>query len=319
MSGQVFGTNSEGGYMYSDELSDEMRSANFPLCKFRPLCDIPDFEAKGLHKGSLVHWNIYQDVQTQGTTLNEGTAIPQTNFLIGQGTATLQEWGNSIPFTQKLDDLAAQPVREVIKKLFVRDQARTFDTAAYNEFNKGAIRVVGTATDGIVTTTNGTATATNSVALSATLLKNIVDDVMKEYNMPPYSGDDYVAVGRPSGLRQIKDDLESIEQYTDAGFTRIVNGEKGRYYGVRFVEQTQISSGSWTNSVSDKVVFMGADTVAEAVAIPEEIRGKIPGDYGRDRGLAWYALLNFALVRDSVNQTNINYTDTRVVVWDSAA
>jgi len=32
------------------------------------------------------------------------------------------------------------------------------------------------------------------------------------------------------------------------------------------------------------------DTVAEAIAVPEEIRGKIPTNYGLSRGVAWLTL-----------------------------
>jgi hypothetical protein len=31
----------------------------------------------------------------------------------------------------------------------------------------------------------------------------------------------------------------------------------------------------------------------EGVAIPEELREKVPTDYGRSQGIAWYALLGF--------------------------
>lgn len=225
---------------------------------------------------------------------------------------------NSVPYTGKLDDLSEHPIKDVIDQVLKRDVQKTMDTATYDEFKKAAFRVVGTATDGFVLTTNGTATATNTVALSSTLLKNIVDDVMKEYDIPPYDGDDYIAAGRPSGLRQIKDDLETIEQHTSEGFQRIINGVKGRYYGVRFVEQTHIADKAWTNDTSDEVVFTGADNVAEVIVRPEEMRGKIPDDYGRGKGIAWYAELGFALARDSVNHTNVRHQDTRVVVWDSA-
>jgi hypothetical protein len=57
---------------------------------------------------------------------------------------------------------------------------------------------------------------------------------------------------------------------------------------------------------------LGEDTVAEALAIPEEIRGKIPTDYGRSRGVAWYYLGGFGLIHTSGAQT-------RVVKWESAA
>jgi len=58
--------------------------------------------------------------------------------------------------------------------------------------------------------------------------------------------------------------------------------------------------------------FFGEDTVAEAIAIPEEVRGKLPGDYGRDRGIAWYALLGFGICHTDASQA-------RIVMWDSAA
>ena len=66
------------------------------------------------------------------------------------------------------------------------------------------------------------------------------------------------------------------------------------------------------NTLSDWCFFFGEDTVAEAVAVPEEIRGKLPGDYGRDKGVAWYALLGFGLVHTQAAQA-------RIIMWDSAA
>jgi len=99
----------------------------------------------------------------------------------------------------------------------------------------------------------------------------------------------------------------------------IMNGEIGRYEGGRFIEQTHVNkagigtaTAAWTNGKSDWAVFFGEDTVAEAIAVPEEIRGKIPGDFGRDRGIAWYYLGGFGLVHTDAAQS-------RVVIWDSAA
>jgi hypothetical protein len=54
------------------------------------------------------------------------------------------------------------------------------------------------------------------------------------------------------------------------------------------------------------------DTVAEAVCVPEEIRGKLPGDYGRSKGVAWYYSGGFALVQTVAAQA-------RIVKWDSKA
>ena len=69
---------------------------------------------------------------------------------------------------------------------------------------------------------------------------------------------------------------------------------------------------AWTNNLSSWAFFMGGDTVTEAVVVPEEIRSKIPGDYGRSRGIAWFYLGGFGLVHtDAAN--------ARVIMWDSAA
>ena len=92
----------------------------------------------------------------------------------------------------------------------------------------------------------------------------------------------------------------------------IMNGEIGRYEGCRFVEQTNIPSEGWTNGLSDAAFFFGEDTCMEALVIPEEIRGKIPGDYGRDKGVAWYAMDGFGIVHDVA-------VDARIVKWDSVA
>jgi hypothetical protein len=107
----------------------------------------------------------------------------------------------------------------------------------------------------------------------------------------------------------------------------IINGEIGRYENLRFVEQTNIPKGgaadsatfnamtgtadAWNGGFSDWIFFLGEDTVAEGIAIPEEVRAKIPTDYGRSKGIAWYALLGYGLVHTLASQT-------RVFKWDSA-
>ncbi len=138
-------------------------------------------------------------------------------------------------------------------------------------------------------------TGTNSIAYGNAHAKAIVD-MMKERNIPAYLGDDYYALAWPSTLRTFKNNLESIHQYSDTGFKLIMNGEIGRYENVRYVEQTNIAKGTgtdgittnaWTNGLSDWLFFFGNDTVAEAIAVPEQMRGKIPSDYGRSKGVAW--------------------------------
>lgn len=114
MAGQLWVTDSLGGYMQSDNLSAELRTAVQPLTRYRQFCDVKDAAHQGMGKGDTFHWNVYSDVATQGTTLNETDTMPETNFTITQGTLTITEAGNSVPFTGKLDDLSEHPVKEVI-------------------------------------------------------------------------------------------------------------------------------------------------------------------------------------------------------------
>ena len=111
MAGQLWGTSSMGGYMYSDNLSRELRMAVQPGLRFRQFTDVKDPEHNARHKGATFNWNVYSDVGTQGTALVETNTMPETNFTIEQNSLTIKEFGNSVPYTGVLDDLSEQPVR----------------------------------------------------------------------------------------------------------------------------------------------------------------------------------------------------------------
>lgn len=139
--------------------------------------------------------------------------------------------------------------------------------------------------------------------------------------------DDYMAIGWPSTFRNLKNNLEAVWQYTGEGFNKLYNGEIGRYDNLRYIEQTHIPKGgaadsttwnpytdtadAWNNGLSDWIFFFGEDTVAEGIVVPEEVRAKIPTDYGRSKGVAWYALLGYGIVHNTAQES-------RVLMWDSA-
>jgi N4-gp56 family major capsid protein len=314
MAGQLWVTNSTGGYMSAQRLSKVLRYAVQPMVKFRQFADVKDAAAQGKGKGDTFHWNIYSDVATQGTTLAETATMPETNFTISQGTMTIGEFGNSVPYTGKLDDLSEHPVREIIQKVLKNDAKKAFDVAAQAQFNLTPLRVVptaGTDTAAVTLTTNGTATLTNNIVMGKEHVKTITD-LMKERNIPAYVNDDYMVLGHPTTFRGVKNDLENVYKYVDTGFQLIINGEIGRYENCRFVEQTNIAKAGFSLAKSNWAYFFGGDTVAEGIAVPEEMRGKIPGDYGRSRGIAWYYLGGFGIVQTAAAQA-------KIVKWDSAA
>jgi hypothetical protein len=330
MTGQVWAVASEGGYLYSDELSKTLRRQVQPLTKFRQLCDAEDGTEKGLNRGELFNWNVYSNVGTQGRRLTENQTMPETGFTILQHSLTVYEAGNSVPYTGKLTNLAKQDVVSIIDKTLKDDARKYFDIEAYLQFKSTPLRVVpasGNSTTAIELSTNGVAAQTNAVALGTGHIKAI-GDTMKMRNIAPYIADDYVTIAEVTTFRGLKNSLETLHQYTETGLAHIFNGEIGRYESFRFIEQTFIPGGgaadsttydpwtgtadAWNGAVSSWAFMMGADTVTEAVCVPEEIRAKIPGDYGRSRGIAWYYLGGFGLVHPDA-------TNARVLMWDSAA
>jgi hypothetical protein len=223
-------------------------------------------------------------------------------------------------------------VTKIIDRVLRDDAQKFFDIEAYLQFKRTPLRVSptsGNSATAVDLTTNSAASTTNNVALRAAHTKAVVD-VMKERNIAPFpnTGGDYIFISHPTTLRTYKNDLESVKQYTETGLGQVFDGEIGRYEGVRHIEQTFIPKGgandsttfdpysgvadAWNNGLSSWGFYAGGDTVTEAVCIPEEIRGKIPGDYGRSKGVAWYYLGGFALIHDDA-------ANARILMWDSVA
>lgn len=331
MAGNLWAVNTLGGFMYKDNLSKDFREALQPEVKFRQFADLQS--AFGKSRGENFHWNVYLNIQTQGGTLVETNTMPESNFRVIQGTLTVNEYGNSVPYTGKLEALAKESVRRPVMRALKNDAKKTFDEAAHAQFDNTLLRIVpasaGTSTATLSLTTDGTATATNNISFRHNHAK-LVSDTMKERNIPPYTADDYYAIGWPTTLRQMKTDLESIFQYTTEGFGRIMNGEIGRYEQLRFIEQTYIPKGgaadsttwdvstgtadAWNSDNSDWIFFFGEDTVMEGIAVAEEIRAKMPGDYGRSKGVAWYYLGGFGIVHADSSFPE----EARIIKWDSA-
>ena len=328
MAGQLFSVNSLGGFYSSKNLSKELRMGVKGTAKFRQFCDVRDAWGKVTKAGQTFTWDVVPMMSRANRALTETSTIPQGNHTVLQGTLTMAERGFSVPYTEALESLSEVAVRQPIMKVLKYDALCDIECVAHAEFNKTPLRVAATATgDAVTLTTNSTATLTVSQQLSTTNYKSVID-LMKGRDIPFYTDSDYYVIARPGGLRKMKDQLESIHQYTTTGLEMIMNGEIGRYEEGRIVEQTVIPAGgaadsttfnSFTNTgdpwnaaaAPDWAFFFGGDTVCEAVHTPEEIRAKVADDYGRSKGIAWYALVGYAI-------THTNVTQARILKFDSA-
>lgn len=289
---------SVGGFLTNPRLSEQLRHALVPLMKFRQFVDIK--EGFGLGVGAELKYDKISKVNTAGGTLIETNIMPEHNFTIGRGTIVLSEWGNAIPYTGKLDAISQFDVQNPIMRVLRDDMSQTLDKAACTEFKKTQRKYT------CLTTATGTF---YSVAANETLgsvlakaspeafhFKEVVDE-LKKRNIPKFDGENYVCIASVNALRSLKDSTEWLDAAKYGDPERLFNGEAGRYYGCRFIEETNclantLGSSAGTNALGEAVVF-GAENVIEGVALPEEIRAKIPTDYGRSKGLAWYGILGF--------------------------
>jgi N4-gp56 family major capsid protein len=334
MAGQLWAVSTLGGYFYSQRLSQKLREAMQPMSKFRQFCDAKDVSAQGTKKGDTWTFDVVMNVATQGATLVETNVMPETNFTVAQVAGTVYEYGNSVPYSGKLEALSQFDVRKSVMSALSNDAAKVLDSAAFAQFALTPLRVTGTTSGGtLVLATATTVTASNTTGLYKGYVTQ-VRDTMVERNIPFYDGDSYVCVAHPLTLRPLKDDLTSIIQYTESGYRQILNGEIGKFDNVRFVEQTNITKGSaatadwtgalagskgssWAGAKSNWALFFGQDTVMEGIAIPEETRAKIPTDYGRSKGVAWYAMLGYKIVHNWTETYDSGNTQVRIVAWDS--
>jgi N4-gp56 family major capsid protein len=184
------------------------------------------------------------------------------------------------------------------------------DSAAATQFKTNDY--IATITNTATTTfgSAGAALATAGANMSDKNVRDIVDR-MKTLLIPKRADDQYVCVSSTNSIRGLYDFFEAKANLTQ--LSTAYRGEVGQYYGCRFVEETNfLVNTDGSDGLYGEAVFFGADAVREGIAIPEEIRVGIPTDFGRDQGIAWYALLGFQQVWDYSTDGQ-----TRIITVDS--
>lgn len=198
-------------------------------------------------------------------------------------------------------NLAQFQLEPVTEQKLRDDMVKVLESACGTQYIATDYTAVLTNTASVNFTTNGTASSGAGANLTGANTRAIVD-YMKKKLIPKYDGRNYVCIASVGALSGMHSDTGTggwvdVSKYTVQFSTNIFNGEVGNYYMTRFVEETGFLSNTiGTGTAYGQAIFFGSDIVYEAVSVPEEIRVKIPTDFGRDQGLAWYALLGFKLV-----------------------
>jgi hypothetical protein len=311
----------QGTYLSNNKLSQEWRESAQPLMRFRQFCDIK--EAFGKSSGQSVNWLRMSNVATMGRAVLETQTMPETYQTSSWGTLTVGEYGLAIPHTFKIEALSEFDVKAIINSGLRNDMTKVLDGLVEREFNSCALRYVGSSTSTYALTTTGTQSAVNTSVLNTYHIMNMRLELEKRF-VQPYSSQDYVCVASLEAMRSLEGVIETAQQYNEIGYAKTLSGEVGKLHGVRFVKDQFASryiynstSGtaplfSWAQNQSGPAYMFGKETVMEAITVPEEIRVKIPTDYGRSKGIAWYALLGYKIMWETE-------ADARIIKWESAS
>jgi N4-gp56 family major capsid protein len=235
--------------------------------------------------------------------LDEQVRIPEDEFALSTRSITVKELGRAVPFTSLSQDLSKFDLENPIQRKLREQMRLVMDTKAAVAFRAALIKYVPlTATTNVITT-NGTPGGAAASNMNIFHVEEIRDYMFDTLQVPPLEGGDYLGIFRTRGIRGIKrdPDWEEWHKYTDpqAKF----NGEVGRIEGVRFIETNHANAlrNIGTGSVLGEGVVFGDEGVAIAEAMTPELRAAIPGDFGRSRAVAWYGILEFALIWDTAN------------------
>jgi N4-gp56 family major capsid protein len=257
-------------------------------------------EALGMNKNDTVYFPKISNIDTAGGTLVETDTIPQNQFTMERGTIVITEYGNSIPFSGKLDALAEFDVDNVVTRVLRDDMAKVVDQEVAGYFDRCELKwsSQGTGSYNLETCSDGTATQTCDGDVFADDVYSIIDE-MKVNNVAKYDGSNYICIASVAYLSDMKTSTDWLDAAKYGDPERLFAGEVGRFAGCRFIEENNyLSNTQGTTSLGGEAIYFGADAIMEAVAIPEELRAKVPTDYGRSQGIAWYGLFGFAKIWD---------------------
>ena len=287
----------------------------------------------GVMPGLTVNFMRYTNLgvdQDAGATLTEGTRMEPTALSASQIQITVSERGQAISVTELLLNASFDDVMASSSRLLGRHMAQSMDIEARNTLYKAGIPFGGGSTvapsltfgrtkaSGARTTvspydggTIGTVAAPGY--LSPTTIKDAVETLAAE-NIPRL-GDTYVCFVHPSQSRSLRDWPEFIEVTKYAAPGNFMLGEIGRLYDVVFIETTQVTQGlgattlphaawdsdSGTSGVQPlatayNAIMIGDNSFGQAIALPVELRDGGVIDFGREHGLAWYAIWGFGVI-----------------------
>ena len=258
------------------------------------------------HAGSSVLFQLYNDLAVKTSTLTEtsdvdAVAVPATTTV----AVTLNEYGNSIISTRKLDLFSLADVEPALANIVAYNMNDSLDLVVRGVLATGTqvIReIAGAISTAAVTGVSATDT------LKAKDIRYVVAK-MRAANVVPRRGSLYASYIHPEVSHDLRAETGTASWRQPAEYVNpagIYAGEIGTFEGVAFIESprlpnSQAGSGSGTTQTRVYDTFvMGQQALAEAVAEePHTVIGPVTDKLMRLRPIGWYGVLGWNLYRQA--------------------
>ena len=284
---------------------------------------------------NFMRYNNLTVDESAGANLTEGSRMEPSALSASQIQITVAEQGKAVAVTELLLNASFDDVMASSSRLLGRHMAQSMDIQARNTLYKNGIPFGGgsavppsvvfgrtaASTRGAISPYDaGTlGSASTPGYLSPASIKDAVE-VLAGQNIPRL-GDTYVCFVHPSQSRSLRDWPEFIEVTKYAAPGNFMLGEIGRLYDVVFIETTQVkkgldataataplygmgstldansgTAGFQENADSYNAIMIGDNSFGHAISLPVELRDGGVIDFGREHGLAWYAIWGFGVI-----------------------
>jgi N4-gp56 family major capsid protein len=285
------------GVFKSHEMSSKLRAAAIAQTKFMQYVN-PE-PGYGKSKGESITITRVSNISVPtNARLSELNKIPEDEITLSTIAITVVEWGRAVPYTSLSKDLSKFDINNVIQKKLRDQMALVLDSAAADAFQAGKVKAIPNGVASLTFDTDGTPSTTATVNLNVYHMEQLRDYAFSTLNIPPYMGDDYIMLASTKACRGIKSDpaWQDWHKYTDPSAK--YNGEIGKIENIRVVEtnNTAALASVGSGSVLGEAVLFGDDAVAMAVAEDPELRAELPKDFGRQKSVAWYGIMEFGQV-----------------------
>lgn len=252
-----------------------------------------------VNAGSSIEFTKYSSIK-KGGKLTEGVNLDEKAMSNSRVSISVDEYGNAIKVSEKAIQLSMHNELQEASIALANDMALVLDEA-----------LMETALSTTNTLYGGNKTTASTLAVGDAFTTKTIKDAVEKLgtnNAPKFEGAYYICIAHPHQLRQLRDDPNWVDahKYVDTGVGNLYEGEVGMYEGVRFVETTNVPANDTLESNEKfgvsiptwEAVIFGENSYAWAEALPVEMRTKEATDYGRQHGIAWYAIWGFGLVEE---------------------